>query len=384
LRYTAFLLFCCALDAAAPARFVEHTIATGLKGGYQVVVADVNHDGKPDLIALASGMPELVWYENPTWERHVIAGGFLRMINCAAWDTDGDGIPEIVLASGFDNQAKNSAGIVSVLHHDGDPRGPWKVTDIDRLTTSHRLRWADIHGNGKKVLINAPLTGPHAEAPDYRDHTPLVFYRPGEWKRELIGDENEGVVHGIYIVDWDGDGREDILTASFVGIDLYKLGNDGRWSRTEIVKGDPAAWPKGGSSDVAVGRLNGKRFIAAIEPWHGNQVAVYQQQGEAWNRRIVDDSLVDGHTIWAADLNGDGKDEIIAGFRGGKYGVFIYYADDAPGGHWSKQILDDGGIAAAACAAADLNGDGRIDVACIGAATANLKWYENLGSTPIR
>ena len=384
MRHTVFLLFCCALDAATPARFVEHLIATGLKGGYQVVAADLNHDGKPDLIALASGMPELVWYENPTWERHVIAGGFSRMINCAAWDTDGDGIPEIVLASGFDNQPKNSAGILSVLHHDGDPRRPWKVTEIDRLTTSHRLRWADIYGTGKKVLINAPLTGPHAEAPDYRDHTPLVFYRPGEWKREWIGDENEGVVHGIYIVDWDGDGREDILTASFVGIDLYQLGKQGLWSRTEIVKGDPAPWPKSGSSDVAVGHLSGRRFIAAIEPWHGNQVVLYQQQGQAWQRRIVDDSLVDGHTIWAADLNGDGSDEIIAGFRGGKYGVSIYYADDAQGRHWSKQTLDDGGTAAAACAAADLNGDGRIDVACIGAATANLKWYENLGSSPTR
>jgi hypothetical protein len=384
LRSTAFVVLCCVLDAATPARFAEHTIATGLKGGYQVVVADLNHDGKPDLIALASGMPELVWYENPTWERHVIAGGFRRMINCAAWDTDGDGIPEIVLASGFDNQAKNSAGIVSVLHHDGDPRGPWKVTEIDRLTTSHRLRWADIHGNGKKVLINAPLTGPHAEAPGYRDHTPLVFYRPGEWKREVIGAENEGVVHGIFVVDWDRDGRENILTASFVGIDLYKLGKDGRWSRTEIAKGDPAAWPKSGSSDVAVGRLNGRRFIAAIEPWHGNQVAVHRHQGNAWQRRIIDDSLVDGHTIWAADLNGDGNDEIIAGFRGGKYGVSIYYADDVQGDHWSRQTLDDGATAAAACAAADLNGDRRIDVACIGAATANLKWYENLGSSPTR
>jgi hypothetical protein len=27
----------------------------------------------------------------------------------------------------------------------------------------------------------------------------------------------------------------------------------------------------------------------------------------------------------------------------------------------------------------DLNGDGRPDIACIGSATANLKWYENLG-----
>ncbi len=379
MRYTVFLALCCALHSAEPARFAEHTIATGLKGGYQVVIADLNHDGKPDLIALASGMPELVWYENPTWERHVIAGGFSRMINCAVWDTNGDGIPEIVVASGFANEAKNSVGIVSVLHHDGDPRRPWTVTEIDRLTTSHRLRWADVFGDGKKVLVNAPLTGAHAEAPDYRDHTPLVFYRPGEWKRELIGEENQGVVHGIYIVDWDGDGRDEIVTASFVGIDLCKLGKDGRWIRTEIAKGDPAPWPKSGSSDVAVGRLSGHRYIAAIEPWHGDQVAVYRQQDSGWPRRIIDDSLVDGHTIWTADLNGDGNDEIIAGFRGGSHGVFVYYADDASGDRWSKLALDGGGMAAAACAAADLNGDGRIDVACIGSATANLKWYENLG-----
>lgn len=58
------------LAAAPPVAFVEHTIATDLRGGYQVVVADLNHDGKPDVIALASGMSELVWYENPGWQRH--------------------------------------------------------------------------------------------------------------------------------------------------------------------------------------------------------------------------------------------------------------------------------------------------------------------------
>ena len=30
------------------------------------------------------------------------------------------------------------------------------------------------------------------------------------------------------------------------------------------------------------------------------------------------------------------------------------------------------------CAVADFNNDKRIDLACIGASTANLKWYENL------
>jgi len=239
------------LFAAQPIRFADHTIATGLRGGYQVVVADLNHDGKPDLIALASGMPELVWFENPGWQRHVIASGLSRMINCTTVDGAADGIPDIVLASEFANQAKDSIGVVSVLRHNGDPREPWTVTEIDRLTTSHRLRTANIDGTENGVVINAPLTGAKAEPPDYRDQTPLVFYRPGEWKRQLISSENSGVVHGIYVTDWDGDGRDEILTASFGGIHLFKLAKDGRWIRTEIVKGDPAPWPKSGSEPIS-------------------------------------------------------------------------------------------------------------------------------------
>ena len=66
IRLVALLTALPLLAAEPPARFAEHTIATDLRGGYQVVVADMNHDGKPDLIALASGMKELVWYENPS------------------------------------------------------------------------------------------------------------------------------------------------------------------------------------------------------------------------------------------------------------------------------------------------------------------------------
>jgi len=362
--------------SAAPPEFREHIIATDLTGGYQVVPCDVNHDGKIDLIALASGMTDLVWFENPTWERHVIARNLRGMINLAAWDVDGDGIPEIVLAHEFSMRAKESLGIISLLKHRGDPREPWTITEIDRLPTSHRLRWADIDGAGRKVLVNAPLTGAHAEAPEYRDKVPLVFYRPGDWKRQIIDDALDGLVHGIAIVDWDADGRDEILSAGFNGIQLYKAGANGNWTRTEIAKGDPAPWPKSGSSDVAVGRLGNQRYLAAIEPWHGNQVSVYRESGGAWQREVIDDSLVDGHTIATADLAGDGADQIVAGFRGKPQRVYIYSFD---GKRWNRQTIDDGGISAAACAVADLNGDGRPDIACIGSATHNLKWYENLG-----
>ncbi len=219
--------------------------------------------------------------------------------------------------------------------------------------------------------MNAPLTWAKAEPPDYRDQTPLVYYRPGEWKRRVISTENSGVAHGIWIIDWDGDGRDDILTASFGGIHLFLAPN---WTRTEIAKGDPAPWPKSGASDIAVGKLGGECFLATIEPWHGNQVAIYRRSGTEWRRQVIDDRMVDGHTIITADLNGDGNDEVIAGYRGKGQSVYVYSYD---GDGWTRAALDDGGMAAAACAAADLNGDKRVDVVCIGSATANLKWYEN-------
>ncbi|MEE3104332.1 MAG: hypothetical protein VX273_02045, partial [Acidobacteriota bacterium] len=43
-------------------QFIDHTIATDLGGGYQVVATDVNSDGRPDLIALAPRLNELIWF----------------------------------------------------------------------------------------------------------------------------------------------------------------------------------------------------------------------------------------------------------------------------------------------------------------------------------
>ena len=52
---------------------------------------------------------------------------------------------------------------------------------------------------------------------------------------------------------------------------------------------------------------------------------------------------------------------------------------EADGATWAKRAIDEGGMAGAGCAAADLNADKRMDIVCIGTATANLKWYENVG-----
>ena len=139
--------------------FTAHEIGTGLRGGYQVVVADLNKDGKPDIIALASGLPELLWYENPGWQKHVLASGVSQLINAAAYDIDGDGIPEIAVAQGFTMSPKTSKGQIGLLTHGADVTAPWTYKEIDAVPTAHRIRWIDADGSGKKMLAMAPLIG---------------------------------------------------------------------------------------------------------------------------------------------------------------------------------------------------------------------------------
>jgi len=369
-----------AISAAGPA--TEHLVATDIRGGYQVVAADLNKDGKIDLIGLGSQAPELVWFENPTWEKHVIINSAPHMINMDVADLDGDGIPEIGLAYEFSARPTQSLGKIAVLTHNGDPRGMWTLKDVDAVPTTHRVRFADVDGHGKKVLVIQPILNSKASGfpdPD-RLPTPLLVYRPGAWKRETVTEESYGVVHGLQPWDWQGDRREELLTAGRLGIFSYSLGKDGKWIRTQVTKGDETPYPDGGSSDLSPGMMSKKRFFAAIEPFHGNIVAVYQQDGKgAWQRNVIDTELDHGHSLVVADVDGDGNAEIVAGGTQGGKKLYLYKATDATGQKWQRSTLDDA-ISANSCVAADINGDKNMDVACIDNTTPfNLKWYQFSG-----
>jgi hypothetical protein len=348
-----------------------------LRGGYQVVVADLNKDGKPDVIALASGLPELLWFENPGWQKHVLASGVSQLINAAAYDVDGDGVPEIAVAQGFTTSPKTSAGKVGLLTHGADVTAPWTYKEIDAVPTAHRLRWVDADGSGKKLLAMAPLIGADSVPPDYKTPVSIFFYRAPDWKREVVSDAFTGLLHGIEPMPWEGVKGQALLSAGFMGMNLHRFAN-GKWTQMELTKGDPDPWPKSGTSDVALGKLGAQKFLATIEPWHGNQVVVYKQSGGAWARQMIDDAITDGHAIVTLDVENDGRDEIVVGQRGGARSLMLY-AGSPDGATWARRAIDEGGMAGAGCAAADLNADQRVDIVCIGSATQNLKWYENAG-----
>jgi hypothetical protein len=189
-------------------------------------------------------------------------------------------------------------------------------------------------------------------------------------------------------VDWDRDGRDDILTASFEGIYLHRSQGQGdqlSWKGTRLGSGEQTDPAKRGASEIALGKLKShlRGFLATIEPWHGDKVVVYLPRSTAdglWQRGVIDTTFQEGHALICADLDGDREDEIVAGYRGKGASLYIYDCRDSVGKKWERIALDEGDMAASGLDVADLNGDGRLDIIAVGTATANIKWYENLGS----
>ncbi|MEY3666549.1 MAG: hypothetical protein RL572_89, partial [Pseudomonadota bacterium] len=303
-------------------------------------------------------------------------------------DIDGDGDLDLVLASEFSLSDSSSGGLVQWFENPGNPREQpqWQAHDIDRIPTAHRVRWADVQGDGRAELIVLPIIGVGATAPAYAGGAQMRAYAVpaeprGHWPWVII-DRTLEMAHGLEVVDWNDDGREDLLTASFTGIELFQLGFDGLFvSRIRLGEGKPGARPATGSSEVAVGRLYGERVLAAVEPWHGNEVVIYRQagvDGELWSREVVDTQFQGAHALRMADLNSDGHDEILVGYRTAPFGLYaLRHLPET--GQWAMTSLNASRVAVSGLLVEDFTGDGHLDVVAIGSSTGNLVLFENEG-----
>jgi hypothetical protein len=206
------------------------------------------------------------------------------------------------------------------------------------------------------------------------------------WKAQVLFDDLH-VMHNFTPIA--GAAGSDILVTSYEGV--YRLSHGmPKWSGRKVGVGNQAN-PMGnrGASEIKLGTVGGNGVIGTIEPWHGNQVVTYTKgAGELWDRHVIDEKLRWGHAVAFADLDGVPGDELVIGVRDNpksgdaftdKLGVRVYSATDGKGAAWARQLVDEGGVAVEDLTTADLDGDGKVDIIACGRATKNVRIYWNQG-----
>jgi hypothetical protein len=359
------------------------TLDPDFPSGYQVEIADLDGDGRPDVVGLGGGT--CAWYENPGWKKRIITGPDRTpgIISSSVWKPAGQ--PALVaIAYDFEMNAPRR-GKLLVAKVAAELDSAPELVELGAFPSIHRIRWGDVDGDQRPELVVAPIFGAAAMPPDFQQSRAEVLVLrvdPNTLRCDgpILAAGADHVMHAIRVLDFDADGRDEILCAGNAGITLLDQTPNGGWSARVLVPGFQGQPPARGCSEIHVGRLrqaasqNAIPFLATIEPWHGNQVVVYPSRvqvagpgsprSEPEPRRVVlDESLDLGHALCVADVDGDGDDEVFAGHRGKDARVSMYDFDGMQL-QWVKTVIDPG-FRAQDLRSGDLDGDGRPEVVAI-------------------
>jgi len=225
-------------------------------------------------------------------------------------------------------------------------------------------------GEGVRILSCRLPSNPEVEA---------------EWKTEVINDGFH-MTHNFEPVHWAGLARPELLLACKEGV-FHLMQQAGRWRAMPIAGNNPGESGFTGAGEVRAGKLpGGDRFFVTVEPMHGNQEVVYTPPDKSnpeglWKRHVLDTTLKEGHALACGDLLGVGSDQFVVGWRQkneeGKVGIKLFVPLDSRGEHWKQSLVDDNAMACEDLCLADLDGDGRLDIVASGRATKNVRIYFN-------
>jgi hypothetical protein len=370
-----------AVPEAPAAKFRAQTIDDKVGIGYGLAIADVDGDGKQDVLLVDARAT--VWYKNPTWEKTILTGALTKRdhVCIAAKDIDGDGKADICVGAEWNPGDTKDSGAVFALFPGDDRATPWKAKQLHHEPVVHRMHWV-IEDSAKHFLAVLPLHGcnnVNGEGEGIR----LLGYRPErdpqkDWETFLIH-QGFHLAHNFQPVKWEqSDAAESLLVAPKEGVHLLRQ-QAGKWAATRLTER--------GCGEVRIGKLpNGERFITTIEPMHGNEVVVNPANANGlWSEKrvVLDDTLNQGHALAAADFLGVGYDQVVAGWRepskeSKTVGLRLYTPVTEDGAEWQlHHVLDDNQMACEDVIVADLDGNGKPDVIASGRATRNLVIYWN-------
>jgi hypothetical protein len=350
-----------------------------------VAVADVNGDGKPDLV-VANGFASNSNYANGTvgvllgngdgtFQTSVTygSGGYYANFVAVA-DVNGDGKPDLVVAnmcaSGNSNGCTSNTGVVGVLLGNGDGTFQTALTYGSGGYNAESVAIADVNGDGHSDLVVAndcqsvDESG-RCEGPGVV--SVLLGNGDGTFQTAVTYDSGGAEALSVAVSDLNDDGNPDLVVANRNSNDVGVLLSNGDGTfQTAVTHGSGG----GIAYSAAVADVNGDGkpdvVVANFEGFPGNddgtvgvllgngdgtfQTAVAYDAGQSWSVSIA-----------VADVNGDGKPDLAVEYYGfNTVGVLLGNGD----GTFQTAMLygTGGGYSAFAVAVGDVNGDGKPDL----------------------
>jgi hypothetical protein len=295
-----------------------------------VAIADLNGDGKPDIIVANSKsdtISVLLGNGNGTFQpQRTISTGFYTPSSVAVADLNGDGKPDLVVTNFY--YVRGYVGFpgksVSVLLGNGDgtfqlPRSFSTNTSVKNYGPSS-VAVADLNGDGKPDLVVTNY-GYSGYLGSYPGDKVSVLLGNGNGTFQAAKEYTTGTAPvSVAVADLNGDGKPDLVVADF-GIQYFAagttvnvlLGNgDGSFQPAQIL--DVGKYPE----SVAISDLNGDgKPDIIVANLGGNDISVLQGNGDGTFK--TQQTFATGYgppSVVASDLNGDGKPDLVVSNAG--------------------------------------------------------------------
>lgn len=287
-------------------------------GAHYTAIADINGDGRDDLIVACDRKQyNVVWYETPkditdisAWQKHIVCQEDpLQTYHLDVGDVDNDGDIDIVGAC-------RNTNVLYLAINEGDGKN-WNIIYMDRGPVFFNARVADLNNDGQKEIIATDMNGKL-----------YLYLRTGDpttpsWSKHTISSFLDGPCT-FELKDIDLNQYPDIIVEDYSTAKLYLLRNPypadvrSEWTRC-LISDDCDA------REIAIGDINSDGYLDIVVADEGdhsskisaNSIVWFENDGttfyQDWKRHKVDQSdvyLYWCHCVELGDIDGDGNLDI--------------------------------------------------------------------------